>query len=158
MPKRSLMHFVAVLSLCASGLAQGNPADVVGTWEGESICTVRPSACHDEHVIYDIKQTDHGRFSMSADKVVNGERQNMGDLECTYDGKTVSCPFAKGVWSFEVSGTKMSGTLKLTDGTLFRKVQVTKKESSPRRRRGAEKDEAKRKARSASATPPVFAS
>ena len=127
MTKRSLMHLVAALGCCAGVAAQGSPADVLGTWEGESICTVRPSACHDEHVIYDVKQADKGRYSMSADKVVNGERQNMGDLECTYDGKTLSCPFAKGVWAFSVTGGKLKGTLKLTDGTLFRNVEASRK-------------------------------
>jgi hypothetical protein len=130
MTKRWLMHLVAVLGFCAGVAAQGNPADVVGTWEGESICTVRPSACHDEHVIYEIKQGAKNKFNMSADKVVNGERQNMGDLECSYEGKTLSCPFAKGVWAFEVSGAKMKGTLKLADGTLFRNVDVVKKRAA----------------------------
>ena len=127
MHKTSLMCFLTALSFCASLAAQGKPSDVVGSWEGESICTVRPSACHDEHVIYEIKPGPEKKLTMSADKVVNGERQNMGDLECSYDGKTLSCPFAKGVWAFEVSGTKMKGTLKLTDGTLFRNVDVAKK-------------------------------
>jgi hypothetical protein len=126
MAKLLTMCFVTALG--AAALAQsGKPADVIGTWEGESICTVHPSACHDEHVIYDITKPDNGKFNCSADKVVNGERQNMGVLECSYDGKTLSCPFAKGVWAFDVSGTKMTGTLKLTDGTLFRKVNATKK-------------------------------
>src|ERR1051326_301967 len=127
MRKTSVMHFVAVVSFCAGLAAQGNPSDVTGTWEGESICTVRPSACHDEHVIYEIKAGSEKKFTMSADKVVNGERQNMGVLDCSYDGKTLSCPFAKGVWAFAVNGTKMTGTLKLTDGALFRKVDVTKR-------------------------------
>ena len=127
MRKTSVMHFVAVVSFCAGLAAQGDLSDVIGTWEGESICTVRPSACHDEHVIYEIKAGSEKKFTMSADKVVNGERQNMGDLDCSYDGKILSCPFAKGVWAFEISGTKMKGTLKLMDGTLFRKVEVGKK-------------------------------
>src|ERR1051326_8558828 len=88
MTKRLWLYLVVVLGFCVGVAAQENPADVVGTWEGESICTVHPSACHDEHVIYDIKQTDNGRFSMSADKVVNGERQNMGDLECSFEGRS----------------------------------------------------------------------
>lgn len=126
MLKFSLMSFVAVMASCAVCVAQ-SAFDVLGTWEGESICTVRPSACYDERVIYRITQDEQKKISLSADKIVNGERQNMGALECTYDGKTLSCPFAKGVWAFDVSGSKMSGTLKLTDGMLFRKVDVKKK-------------------------------
>jgi hypothetical protein len=125
---RIWMWMAVLVSYCAMCVAQpGKDRDVIGTWEGESICTVRPSACHDEHVIYEITEAGKANLKMSADKVVNGERQNMGDLECSYNGKTLSCPFAKGVWAFDVSGTKMTGTLKLTDGTLFRKVDVKKK-------------------------------
>lgn len=128
MIRRTSIYVVALLSFSSALAAQaGKPADVLGTWEGESICTVRPSACHDEHVIYEITQAPDHKLKMSADKVVNGERQNMGDLDCSYDGKTLSCPFARGVWAFDVSGSKMKGTLKLTDGTLFRKVDVKKK-------------------------------
>ncbi len=87
---------------------------------------MRPSPCRDEHVIYEISRQKQ-KLVMSADKVVSGERQNMGDLECTQTDKTLTCPFARGVWVFTVSGTKMSGTLKLPDGTLFRKVDVHKK-------------------------------
>jgi hypothetical protein len=127
-----LMSFATAAAVCAIAFAQsGNVKDVIGTWEGESICTVHPSACHDEHVIYEISDAGKAKLKMSADKVVNGERQNMGDLACTYDGKTLSCPFAKGLWAFEVKGAKMAGTLKLTDGTLFRKVSVNKKHQDP---------------------------
>ena len=123
-----LLCRVVLLGLCAVCMAQSsNVASVIGTWEGESICTVHPSACHDEHVIYEITKAAQDKLTMSADKVVNGERQNMGDLECTYDGRMLSCPVARGIWAFDVSGSKMSGTLKLTDGTLFRKVSVKKK-------------------------------
>ena len=128
MLRRMSMWFVALLSFCSAAAAQtGKPADVVGTWEGQSICTVQPSACHDEHVIYEIAQAADHKLKMSADKVVNGERQNMGDLECTYDGKTLSCPIPRGTWVYEVSGTKMTGTLKLSDGTVFRKVTAARK-------------------------------
>ena len=125
---RRLLIFFTLLNLYVMCAAQaGNPADVIGTWEGESKCTVRPSACHDEHVIYEVTQAGKEKLKMSADKVVNGERQNMGDLECAYDGKTLSCPFAKGVWAFDIRASKMTGTLKLTDGTLFRIVDAKKK-------------------------------
>lgn len=125
---RTLWRFWLISVLSFSAVAQtGNPTAVTGTWEGASVCTVRPSSCHDEHVIYDITQGANQKLKMSADKVVSGERQNMGDLECTYADKTLRCPFPRGVWSFTVSGMKMSGTLKLTDGTVFRKVEVSRK-------------------------------
>ena len=128
MIRRISMWAVALMSFCAVVAAQtGKPADVLGTWEGESICTVHPSACHDEHVIYEITQGADKKLKMSADKVVNGERQNMGDLDCTYDGKTFSCSIPLGTWAFEVSGSKMKGALKLKDGTLFRNVDIARR-------------------------------
>ena len=131
MIRRTSMCVLALLSLCLAALAQtGKPADVLGTWEGESTCTVRPSACHDEHVIYEVTQGADKKLKMSADKVVNGERQNMGDLDCSYDGKTLSCPISRGTWAYEISGNKMTGTLKLSDGTLFRKVEAARKDQS----------------------------
>lgn len=128
MLKYFLMSFATALGCCSVLLAQSDSSSVVGTWEGKSICTVRPSACHDEHVIYDIARKGQ-KLMMSADKVVNGERQNMGDLECTYADETLTCPLPRGVWAFIVSGTKMTGELKLTDGTVFRKVDAQKKQA-----------------------------
>lgn len=128
MLRRISVWVVALLCFCSAAAAQtGKAADVLGTWEGESICTVQPSACHDEHVIYEITQAANNKLKMSADKVVNRERQNMGDLDCTYDGKTLACPIPRGTWAFDIRGTKMTGTLKLPDGTLFRKVDAKKK-------------------------------
>ena len=126
MLKCLLMSFATVIAYCAVSVAQSESTGVVGTWEGESTCTVQPSACHDEHVIYDITRKEQ-KLVMSADKVVNGQRQNMGTLDCSMEGKTLRCPMPRGVWSFEANGTKMTGELKLADGTLFRKVEVEKK-------------------------------
>ena len=43
---------------CASAPAQSKPVDgaaeILGTWEGESKCTIPDSPCHDEYVIYEI--------------------------------------------------------------------------------------------------------
>jgi hypothetical protein len=131
MIRRMSMYALVLLSLWSVAFAQtGKPAEVLGTWEGESTCTVRPSACHDEHVIYEVTQGAGTKLKMSADKVVNGERQNMGDLECSYDGKTLSCPIPRAMWAFEVSGSKLTGTLKLSDGSLFRKVEAARKDKS----------------------------
>ena len=123
MSRRVFICFLALLSFCGvCGARSDAAADFLGTWEGESICTVRPSACHDEHVIYEITRDTAGKLSMSADKVVNGERQNMGTLTCTYARPTLRCEMPNGVWSFDAKDGKMTGTLTLTDGRLFRRV------------------------------------
>jgi len=103
--------------------------DIAGNWTGESICMIKNSPCHDEHVIYHISQPDsNGKLQISADKVVNGQAENMGTLDCIFDKKasTVTCSMNNGLWEFSVSGKKMEGTLKLKDGTLFRRINVTK--------------------------------
>lgn len=120
----------SVLGLVCVAAAQQPKSPVLGTWKGESLCQVKPSACHDEVVVYKIKASSEKKdtFTIKADKIVNGERQWMGDLECTSAdssrGLTCELDNKKGVWSFNVRGDTMTGTLKLADGTLFRKVSV----------------------------------
>ncbi len=123
---------MAVLLLGAAVLAfsQKESASPLGKWKGESLCTVKPSACHDEIVVYDITAPADSRKDIlvwKADKIVDGKQQNMGSLVCEYiaekDSFTCLIP-DKGTWAFQVNGDTMTGTLKLTDGTLFRKVSV----------------------------------
>ena len=88
------------------------------------------SPCHDEHVIYTIQQASGGELSMQADKVVNGERQNMGTLPCRYDParKRLTCATEgarAGDWVFMLSGDTMTGTLTLRkEQQLYRRIQV----------------------------------
>jgi hypothetical protein len=60
--------------------------EVVGAWEGESICQVANSPCHDEHVIYEIAENNGavGKVKIEGYKVVNSEKQWMGTLLCDY--------------------------------------------------------------------------
>jgi hypothetical protein len=57
--------------------------DPVGVWRGQSVCLVRPSACHDEIVVYRItpmKAADS--VAIDARKIVNGQEEEMGVLSC----------------------------------------------------------------------------
>jgi hypothetical protein len=102
---------------------------VAGTWKGESICTIKNSPCHDEQVVYHVSAPDRdGKLKIQADKIVNGKPEDMGTLDCTFDSKTsrLKCPIARAVFEFEVTETRMIGTLKLTDGTLYRNISLTK--------------------------------
>ena len=106
------------------------PKDLTGNWEGESICTVANSPCHNEHVIYRISKDKDGpgKYTIGADKIVNGQQEFMGDIHCTYDQPKANLRCVKpGVWEFTIAGDTMTGTLKLDDGTLYRKVSVKKK-------------------------------
>ncbi len=121
---------VAGLLLCAGVLVAQGPKDIAGNWEGTSLCTVPNSPCHDEHVVYRItrdKGTENA-YTIAADKIVNGQPDYMGDIHCTYDPPKGYLRCVKpGVWEFHVAGDTMTGTLKLDDGTLYRKVSVKRK-------------------------------
>jgi hypothetical protein len=130
-----------LLFLCVSAPAQSKPPDsqseIIGTWEGESKCTVLNSPCHDEHVIYEIAQEKDkaaaNSLKMDGYKVVNGERQFMGTLRCEYESakKLLSCT-SRGKnfddWRFSLSADTLQGTLTIDAGkTLYRKITVKKK-------------------------------
>ena len=115
--------------------AQPDSAAVIGTWEGESKCTLPDSPCHDEHALYRIK-TDKNKspkLSIDAYKVINGSPEFMGTITCDYysSQSTLSCTGntpKQDDWEFHVSGDTMTGTLKIgTEKTLYRRVTLRKK-------------------------------
>lgn len=99
-----------------------------GDWTGDSICTIRTSPCHDEHVIYRMTGPDPaGKLKVEMDKVVNGQPEAMGDpLDCEFHNKEsmFNCSMRNGMWEFHVSGDKIEGTLTLPDGRLYRRINV----------------------------------
>src|SRR5215510_12613711 len=119
-----------VVASVIMAVAASDKLPVIGTWEGESKCTVPNSPCHDEHVIYTIAAGTNQELSLQADKVVNGERQYMGTLSCRYDAtaKRLTCVTegAKpGDWVFTVSGDTMTGTLTVrNEHQLYRRIRV----------------------------------
>lgn len=126
-----LLTFVLAISInCGSVSNVSVPSGATGpagTWTGDSICTVKSSPCRDEHVIYRIAEPDAaGKFQIQADKVVDGKPEFMGTIDCEYDkaASSAECRMNNGVWQFTIAGNKMDGTLKLTDGTLYRTISV----------------------------------
>ena len=127
---QTILVAIFQFALAVQGFAAGaaNVGDVVGTWEGESKCTIANSPCHDEHVIYEIvKVPNSDELTVTADKVVNGQRETMGSLSCRLEESTLKCTYKTSHWDFIVNGRQMNGTLKLGDGTLYRRVSLTKK-------------------------------
>jgi len=61
---------------------------------------------------------------------VDGKPVTMGTVECSYDREkhSLECSFPNGVLQFEVRGNLMQGTMKLPDGTLWRKLNLKKVE------------------------------
>jgi hypothetical protein len=103
--------------------AQQSP---VGTWRGTSICTPGHPACHDETVVYRIRAAG-ARFEISASKIVAGQEEFMGTIQCDYAAAThvLDCPTSYGVWNFTISGAGMTGTL-VARGELYRRVTVSR--------------------------------
>ena len=129
----SVMILSTVLAMSGSG--SRNPSSAAGfpgSWEGESICTVPSSPCHDEHVIYEIKAanaSDH-QFTIDAYKIIRGEKEFMGTLQCRRGSadSLLSCTAGKprvDNWEFVLSGDRMTGTLKVdAEKTLYRKIHL----------------------------------
>jgi hypothetical protein len=64
------------------------PAAPTGVWRGTSTCTDRVAApaCHDEVVVYEFTAgAKSGTVHWKADKVVDGHREPMGELDLAYD-------------------------------------------------------------------------
>ena len=122
---------IFALLLVNTTLAQQKPTvEIAGTWEGSSLCTVPNSPCHDEHVIYHFTQDpkDFTKFTLAADKVVNGQAEYMGTLNCVFTAsKSELFCDNPGDWRFTVTGKSMIGTLMINKKTLYRKVNVEKK-------------------------------
>jgi hypothetical protein len=132
------MRSSVLACLALSSLLLGQQPDpakhVVGRWEGESICTVPNSPCHDEHVVYHIArdQDDAAKLRMQAFKIVNRKEEYMGDVICSLDphGTKLSCTAnttKKDDWEFQISGDTLTGTLTIgEEKTLYRRVRATK--------------------------------
>ena len=109
----------------ARGQAQGSGSvdEIVGTWSGSSVCVDRQAApaCKDEQVVYEINASSGkpNTVTAKADRVVDGKRVSMGDLDFTYDAKSKSwtsefeTPQAHALWRIAVDGATMTGTLTL---------------------------------------------
>lgn len=137
-----LLAFVggaAVVSAAAADSAPasaGSPAELLGVWRGTSLCTDRvlAPACHDEQVVYTFvaAPADSGAtVRLAADKVVDGERQAMGEMDFVFRPATgrweseLRTARYHGLWSFEVAGRAITGELvDLPSGGRVRAIHV----------------------------------
>lgn len=104
---------------------------VLGSWEGESKCTVPDSPCHDEHVLYQIAEDKKEPFQVNIDayKIIDGSPDFMGTLACHYQSKAgaLSCTSSnrnKDDWEFHLEGDAMAGRLIVDGKTLYRRVTL----------------------------------
>src|SRR5580765_641170 len=143
--RKFLILLVALAALPPLQLAQAgkSAAPIAGQWEGESLCTVPSSPCHDEHVLYEISRAPSPvgnpsariaprDWKIDAYKIVSGEKQFMGTIGCSYDEarKELSCSGnskAQDDWEFSVEGGTMRGRLVIgAEKTLYRKISLKK--------------------------------
>jgi hypothetical protein len=132
------MRFVYnFVTLMAGGLvtlstspARADTASPVGTWRGDSACATHTSACHNERVVYYIKDVPNtpNLVSIQADKIVGGKPLIMGTGEWQYDRSrsTLEWRTPKQIWLLKIMGSRMEGSLTLTDGTVLRKMILNK--------------------------------
>jgi hypothetical protein len=117
--------------LSASAPADPKPSELFGTWRGTSTCTDRVAApaCNDEVVIYEFTAgSKPGSVLWKADKVINGQREPMGEFELVYDAaeRCWSAEFrARFVWCLVVDGAHLTGTGRMLPGKqITRRVDV----------------------------------
>ena len=124
---------IALISLLAQGAAAQSPSrqtaamNPLGVWRGTSLCLVRPSACHDEIVVYRIARTKAAdSLTLDARKIVRGEEQEMGVLTCRFTSPNgpLTCAIPRGTWLFRVRKDSLVGELRLSDNTRFRDVRT----------------------------------
>ena len=112
--------------------ATGDP--ISGTWEGSSLCQVKPSPCHDEHVIYRVKPASPRHYRIDAYKLVAGHEDFMGAIDVTFDpaagrlgGAVGKSGRPMGALQLMLHGTRLTGRMTQPDGTLYRLIDVTKR-------------------------------
>ena len=117
-----------------AGYAQQTTSDKIeGIWKGTSLCQVKPSACHDENVVYHISKKSANVYTIQANKIVNGAEEDMGTFNSVvYDETKQTLTFSmkdrqqrSNVWLFKLDGMQMHGTL-TQETTLFRIVELKK--------------------------------
>lgn len=113
----------------AAGVAPSQQVEpsVLSTWRGTSRCTVRPSPCNDEVVVYRFTAgPTPGDVVVQASKIVDDKEVDMGTLACRLDraAHRVVCSFERGTFVYVIDGDRIHGTLDLTDGTRYRVIEV----------------------------------
>jgi hypothetical protein len=102
---------------------------LIGNWTGTSKCEVKNSPCRDENVVFHFaKGSGADHYKVSADKIVNGQAINMGELDFALNRAThtLTCTIPSGTWVLVVNKWHIDGTLTTADKVLFRKLSLTK--------------------------------
>jgi hypothetical protein len=112
--------------------SSANPeAALDGDWRGESVCVVRESACRDEDSLYHFSKIPEkaGRYSLQADKIVEGKPVTMGTSECTFDPTqhAIECTISAGTTlHFALNDKTLKGTMTIQGSKLWRRITLKK--------------------------------
>ena len=128
---------VAGCLFAAPTVADGRaPSELVGTWRGTSTCTDRVAApaCRDEVVVYEFTPGEKpGTVHWKADRVVDGQRQTMGEIDLAWDAgercwsAEFRSPRVHVVWCLTVEGARLTGTGRtLPGGETVRRIEARK--------------------------------
>src|SRR5689334_14842163 len=81
------LRFICLLGIFSAQVASAASSGVAGTWRGESVCVTENPACHDERVVYYIKDVPDRTdlVSVRADKIVDEKPITMGTARWEYD-------------------------------------------------------------------------
>ena len=118
--------------------AAAQTSALVGTWHGTSTCTDREHfpACKDEQVVYEARLTHSSpdTVAISADKLVDGARESMGDLSFTPQGDSawvaeVHTPRVHFVVTLRRAGDRLTGPM--TDVASGRRIREIALELAP---------------------------
>jgi hypothetical protein len=141
-PCHFMLHTISALflflSITAATSAQ-QASSLLGDWSGESICVGEVGACHDEQVVYHlaISKSDPKKFTLSADKIVDGKPEPMGDIDFAFDPANhiltgeFQNPRNHLLIQYTVKGNMMWGTMMLLpERRVVRQMRVTKSDSN----------------------------
>lgn len=123
-----LLWLGSMAAAATSTISNGSTNQLIGTWQGRSLCVTAKPACTDETVVYHIRRTrpHEDAFAIQADKIVAGQEETMGDLVCRFEPvrQLLVCPMHGAGWRFRWDGSSLVGVLMDSDGSLFRVIQV----------------------------------
>ncbi|HYX21724.1 MAG TPA: hypothetical protein VFA98_12840 [Thermoanaerobaculia bacterium] len=135
---------IAALLICASAATLASPApiaEVLGDWRGTSTCVKSGEfpSCRDEVVVYEFRKpsSEDERVALTAYKIVDGEKQLMGEFYLTWDAKQVAWTkdFQNeryhGLFTYVVHGDEITGTLvDLPSRHVIRNISVRREKPS----------------------------
>ena len=119
--------------LAALLLAAAAADPISGTWEGTSLCQVKPSPCHDEHALYRFTKVGAQQYRIDGYKIVAGRELFMGPIDVTFDASSgmlkgnIVGKNGSSLIQLMLRGTHLNGRMTQADGTVYRLIDLTKR-------------------------------